>query len=176
MNNPHWTALPTETRDRVDELVLKDRRLHAVKVIREAAPEPVPGLYECLDVVAERYAALGQHFDRAPTAPLSLEALVAKVEALPHRPAAVEALWDGDTEGWFVRLLVVLDEPEPDHHLALVQHGNDLRLFNGAVPPWSEAQEAGAVGQALAERLGVPFHFASPDVPDDSAPRWRDLH
>ncbi|GGV05933.1 hypothetical protein GCM10010495_17420 [Kitasatospora herbaricolor] len=35
------------------------------------------------------------------------------------------------------------------------------------------APEASPVGQALAERLGVPFHVASPDLPDDSAPRWR---
>ncbi|MFE2916314.1 hypothetical protein [Kitasatospora indigofera] len=65
--------------------------------------------------------------------------------------------------------------PEPDHYLALVQHGNDLRLFDAAVPPWPEAQEASAVGQALAEPLGVPVHFASPELPDDSAPRRRDL-
>ncbi|MFJ3514049.1 MULTISPECIES: hypothetical protein [unclassified Streptomyces] len=29
------------------------------------------------------------------------------------------------------------------------------------------------VGGALAARLGVPFHFASPDDPDDEAPRWK---
>ncbi|QNE78227.1 hypothetical protein F0344_29740 [Streptomyces finlayi] len=28
-------------------------------------------------------------------------------------------------------------------------------------------------GKALAARLSVPFHFASPHTPDDSAPRWR---
>ncbi|MFI1071819.1 hypothetical protein [Streptomyces puniciscabiei] len=39
-----------------------------------------------------------------------------------------------------------------------------------------EAQELGSgaeAAQALAEHLGVPFHFASPDVPDDEAPRRR---
>jgi hypothetical protein len=29
------------------------------------------------------------------------------------------------------------------------------------------------VGRALAEQFGVPFHFASPDRPDDDALRWR---
>ncbi|MGW2745004.1 hypothetical protein [Streptomyces sp. NPDC001450] len=28
-------------------------------------------------------------------------------------------------------------------------------------------------GTALAAHLSVPFHFASPDTPDDQAPRWR---
>lgn len=35
-------------------------------------------------------------------------------------------------------------------------------------------QSAGAIGQALADRLALPFHFASPETPDDEAPRWRD--
>jgi hypothetical protein len=48
-----------------------------------------------------------------------------------------------------------------------------MRLFNGSVPPWPEAQEANTVGRALAEDLAVPFHFASPNEPDLDAPRWR---
>ncbi|MCX5213057.1 hypothetical protein OG689_27940 [Kitasatospora sp. NBC_00240] len=43
---------------------------------------------------------------------------------------------------------------------------------------WHAAQLAviGAdLGAALAERFGVPFHFGSPEVPDDSAPRWQEL-
>ncbi|WP_329494904.1 hypothetical protein [Kitasatospora herbaricolor] len=175
MINPAWEALPAQTRDHVDELVLKNLRIHAIKEIRDAAPAPVPGIHECLDMIVERYAALGQRFDRGPSAPLELETLAAEVRALPGRPAAVEAVWDGDTEGWFVRLLVVMDEPGGDHCLAIVSHGGDLRLFEGTVAPWPEAREASTVGPALAERFGVPFHFASPDVPDDSAPRWRDL-
>lgn len=35
------------------------------------------------------------------------------------------------------------------------------------------AVAAERAGQPLAEHLGVPFHFASPDKPDDEAPRWR---
>ena len=39
---------------------------------------------------------------------------------------------------------------------------------------WPEAEEANTVGQALAERFSLPFHFASPEEPDDTAPRWWD--
>ncbi|MFD7519288.1 hypothetical protein ACFV85_31300 [Streptomyces niveus] len=35
------------------------------------------------------------------------------------------------------------------------------------------ARAAGLPGRALAARLAVPFHFASPDTPDDAAPRRR---
>ncbi|MFJ3899941.1 hypothetical protein [Streptomyces sp. NPDC090025] len=39
----------------------------------------------------------------------------------------------------------------------------------------SPGAAAAVAGRALAERLGVPFHFASPEVPDDRLPRWREL-
>nr|WP_237417996.1 hypothetical protein [Actinomadura rayongensis] len=152
-----------------------DRKLRAVQVIREGVDGTSrPGLHECLALVAERYAVLGKRFHRSPTAPLDLDALTAKVQALPHRPAAIEAVWDGDSEGWFVLLLAITLDPRAEHHLAIVQHGTDLRLFNGTVPPWPEAEEATTVGRTLAERLGVPFHFASPQTPDNEAPRWWD--
>ena len=175
MQSRLWSTLAPELRDQVDALVTMDRKLHAVKAIRDGVDAASrPGLYECLDLVVERYAVLGKRFQRSPTAPLDLEVLAAKVQALPHRPAAIEAVWDGDSEGWFVLLLAITLDPRAEHHLALVQHGTDLRLFNGSVPPWPETEEASTVGQALAERLGVPFHFASAEKPDDEAPRWWD--
>lgn len=173
MNNPLWEALPAQVRAQVDDLVTKGNKLQAVKVIREALEEPRPGLYECMDLVAERFEDLGQRFTRSPTAPLDLDELMAKVRALPHAPAAIEALWDGDSEGWMVYLLAVTIEPRAEYHLAIIQHGTDLRLFNGEVPPWPEAQEASTIGRRLAERFGIPFHFASPEEPD-FAPRWWD--
>ncbi|MGW7529608.1 hypothetical protein [Streptomyces sp. NPDC054783] len=79
--------------------------------------------------------------------------------------AAIEAVWDGDTvHDWFVCLAAVLEDPDGEGHLATVyQHTDGPR-------PATAAAEA---GQALAHHLGIPFHFASPDVPDDEAPRWR---
>jgi hypothetical protein len=79
--------------------------------------------------------------------------------------AAVEAFWDGDTvHDWFVLLVAVLDAPEGESHLATVHHQPD-----GSEPGVAAAK----AGRALASHLGVPFHFVSPDVPDDEAPRWR---
>ncbi|MGW3915986.1 hypothetical protein ACWEBX_31330 [Streptomyces sp. NPDC005070] len=85
--------------------------------------------------------------------------------AFPGRIAAVEAPWDGDTvHGWFVVLVAVLDDPAGDGNLAIVHQRC------GGPLPGAAATEA---GRALADFLAVPFHFASPDVPDDEAPRWR---
>jgi hypothetical protein len=173
MENAIWDVLPAAVRAQVDELVRKDHRIHAIKVIRDACAEPRPGIHECLDVVADRYATLGQRLDRARTAPLDVASLTAKIHALPSRPAAIEAVWDGDTDGWFVELLATTAAPSASHHLGFIRLGTDLRIFNGQVPPWPEAEEAATVGRALAEHFAVPFHFASPDTPDDQAPRWK---
>ncbi|GAA3020277.1 hypothetical protein JCM13580A_63320 [Streptomyces drozdowiczii] len=53
-------------------------------------------------------------------------------------------------------------------HLETVYDRSD-----GTPPPDVVAAEA---DQALVDHLRVPFHFASPDVPDDNAPRWTTIH
>ena len=174
MDSPIWAMLSAAERSAVDGLIQRDHRLAAVARVREAfRAEARPGLYETLDVVAERYRELGQRFERRPTPPLDLTAIAEQVEALPGRTVAIEALWDGDTEGWCVDLMALTDAPAAEYRLATIRHGSDLRLFNGVVPPWPEAREAETVGRTLAEQFGVPFHFASPGQPDDEAPRWR---
>jgi hypothetical protein len=174
MDSPIWAELPPADRTAVDALVRLDHRIAAIKRLRDAFPVgSAPGLYEALDVVAERYRELGRRYERYPTPPLSLPALTDQVEALPGRTVAIEALWDGDSDGWCVDLTALTDHPAAEHRLATIRHGSDMRLFNGTVPPWPEAQEATTVGRALAEHLRVPFHFASPDQPDLDAPRWR---
>jgi hypothetical protein len=175
MTSDIWAALPAASRAAVDDLVRLDRRIMAIKEIRDGFPEGSrPGLYEALDVVAWRFGELGRRFEPGPTEPLDLADLATRAARLPGRPVAVEAMWDGDSFGWMVDLVLVTDDPDTEHHLATIRHGGDMRPLNGTVPPWPEAQEAQRAGGALAERLGVPFHFASPDEPDDEAPRWRD--
>lgn len=80
---------------------------------------------------------------------------------------AIEALWDGDTQGWFVDICAVFKlGPEFDSiRLHSLCRGGDIRLFNGQVPTWPEALEAARVGNQLATLLGVPFHFHRPIIP-----------
>ncbi|MEU6678816.1 hypothetical protein [Streptomyces sp. NPDC046853] len=163
--NGWWAFLEEQTRREVDANVLRDRRLMAVKAVWEALRPLGPGLREAEQVVHARYEFLGDRVRRRPPDPLDLPSLAARAAALPGEVAAVEALWDGDTvHDWFVLLVAVLDDPPEDGHLATVHHRP------GGPPPGTAAAEA---GRALADHLGVPFHFASPDTPDDQAPRWR---
>ncbi|MEU6887914.1 hypothetical protein ABZ918_22360 [Streptomyces viridosporus] len=160
-----WAYLEERTRREVDADVLRDRRMPAVRSVWEALRPLGLGLHEAERVVYARYEALGDRVQRTPPEPLDIPSLAARASAFPGRAAAVEALWDGDTvHGWFVLLVVVLDDPAGEGHLATVHH-----RF-GSSPPGAAAATA---GRALAGHLGVPFHFTFPDVPDDGVPRWR---
>jgi hypothetical protein len=170
MDSTLWAALPETVRQRIDGLIAQDRRIHAVAALREALPEPKPGLYDCLDTVAWRYRELGQRFELWPTPPLDVEQLTRTVRGLAGALVAIEASWDGDTFGWYVQLTAKLVAPSREHLLASVRHGGDARLFTGEVPPWPEAQEANAIGRTLADRLAVPFHPADPDAPSIDDP------
>jgi hypothetical protein len=60
--------------------------------------------------------------------------------------------------------------------LATVYRSAAERFLGGDVAtgrPYPSATAAERAGRALAGHLSVPFHFASPDTPDDQAPRWR---
>lgn len=173
MEHPLWDRIPADVRQRVDELLARQRKLQAITAIRDNVEDPRPHLYECMDLLVARCAELGEPWIR-PSEPLDIDRLAATVAALPHPPHAIEAYWDGDTSGWFVCLAAVSAPPPTERTLALIRFGGDIRLFNGEVPPWPEAQEATAVGTALADRLGIPFWFASPDEALDDAPRWWD--
>ncbi|MFF4243365.1 hypothetical protein ACFYY2_02690 [Streptomyces sp. NPDC001822] len=159
-----WAYLEERTRREVDTDVLSDLRLRAIRSVWRALRPLGLGLHEAELVVHARYTALGDQVQRTPPDPLDVPSLAARAAALPGRAAAVEALWDGDTvHDWFVLLVAILDGGDGEGHLATVYHRRGF-------PAGATAAEA---GRALAGHLGVPFHFASPDVPDDEAPRWR---
>ncbi|WP_106248265.1 hypothetical protein [Allonocardiopsis opalescens] len=154
-----WEALPGPDRDRIDALVRSGRRFEAVRTLRTASGAR---LGDCMDAVAGRYRALGVP-SAPPEPPEDTEALAERVRRLPGRAVRIETAWDGDTAGWFVLLLAVLADPPTAVVLARFRHGSDLRIFNGAVPPWPEAAAAGEAGRALADRLGLPFRPAGPE-------------
>jgi hypothetical protein len=162
-----WSYLDDDTREAVDANIESDRRFMAVKAVWEALRPIGLSLCEAEEVVHARYAALGDRVRHAQPDALDLPSLVARAAAHPGRVAAVEALWDGDTvHDWFVTLIAVLNDPSGEGNLATVYSRPDRPA------PGAAATEA---GQALAHHLNVPFHFPSPDLPDDNAPRWRPL-
>ncbi|MEU1228278.1 hypothetical protein [Streptomyces sp. NPDC005828] len=172
-----WGLLPEGIRGEVDGYVLQDRRLQAARAVQEACRARGLGLHEAELVVHARYLHHGDRIARTPLSPLDLESLAAKASGCPGPVAAIEAIWDGDTvHDWFVILLAVSTEPAGERQLATVhretavRHLGEARAAESRRPAAAAAEEA---GRALARHLSVPFHFASPDTPDDGAPRWR---
>lgn len=101
------------------------------------------------------------------------------VLALPRPPVAVQAWWDGDSEGWMVCIDAVhaYGQSFGSESIACLRGSDgDLRLFNGGVPPWPEAQIASEAGRLIESRLKIPFFFPSPEEPEEDCPRWWDRH
>lgn len=111
---------------------------------------------------------------------ITLEHLREKIQAAGAKVVAIEAQWDGDTGGWFLEMFAILDRASSHHPrydslwLCGLSEAGDIRLFEGAVPPWPEAAYATELGEALAAELGVPFYFPSPTIPEDQCARWWD--
>ena len=161
----------------LDALLADDAVPAALKLMMSAL-QPGPGLGEALDLVGQRKKKLGLP-NRKPSPPPDPEGLVAQLLALRPAPVAIEATWDGESVGFLVELEAILPAPSREHPRYTARHLHtfrdavgDWRVFVGAVPPWPEAGEAAELGTALANRLNIPFHFASPDRPDLDAPRW----
>ncbi|MBG0569356.1 hypothetical protein [Actinoplanes aureus] len=177
-----WNAIDPQLLERLDELLCTGRLIPAVILLRqEGGQQPPPGLYEAQDRLIERRAELDRQglLEPEPPPPTTAQ-LIEKAEAVTAPVLAVEAFWDGDTQGWFVVLVAIVRQPGKCHDcfdevtLTVLRHGGDIRLFTREVPPWPEAQQAIEQGQAIAQHFGVPFHFASPEKPDDDLPRWWD--
>lgn len=98
--------------------------------------------------------------------------MLALCRSLPGRPTVFEALWDGDTTGWFLELWLTTESPRARTRVASLRYGSDVRLFTGRVPPWPEAVVAGRVGEQLARTHGCALWVPSPDTPDCDAPRY----
>jgi hypothetical protein len=170
-----WELLPAGIREQVDGYVLQDAYMQAVRVVFTAGRALGLGLHDAEGVVHDRYAHHGDRVARTPDSPLDQESLAALAAGCPGRVVAIEAVWDGDTvHDWFVGLLALTADPTGEHRLATI-YWKTAERYLGA-----EADRAGGhpcaaaadhCGRALAARLSVPFHFASPDTPDEEA-RW----
>ncbi|GAA2123101.1 hypothetical protein GCM10009759_73970 [Kitasatospora saccharophila] len=160
-----WDALPAETRERVDGEVRAGRNVQAVKLLLDVDRgdrRAGVGIHQGMAILSARVARVGP-----PAAPPQDTAeLVRRATATGDRLLAVEAVWAGDTVRDRHVLLLAVGE-RGDHVLTAVDAGT-ARHHGSTV-----AAAADRIGRELAAALGLPFHFAGPDEPDDDAPRGR---
>jgi hypothetical protein len=112
--------------------------------------------------------------------------LVQRIKAVNGVPQVLEALWDGDTQGWFLRLTLyhrrrtwwfkeIIEQHLSKAYLGVISAGGDIRLFQGTVPPWPEATLAKELGRLAVEKYDLEFYFPS-EEPDDDCPAWDQQH
>jgi hypothetical protein len=68
------------------------------------------------------------------------------------------------------------DSSREEHAMATIYRSTAERYLGedgAAGQRHPSAAAAERAGRTLAAHLSVPFHFASPDTPDDEAPRWQ---
>ena len=103
------------------------------------------------------------------------DAVIAHADALSGRPVVLEALWDGDTQGWMLDLYLTLERGAGDRtreRIQTLRYGGDIRLFTGAVPPWPESEVAVQLGARLERELGCDLWFPCRGEPDDEGPAY----
>ena len=107
----------------------------------------------------------------------SLESLDRALLQISGMPKVLEALWDGDTQGWYLCVSVYAEKGlwpwkrTVCHALGTVALGGDIRLFNGSVPPWPEAELVKTFVQQTQAKYGLTLYLPS-EEPDDECPRW----
>ncbi|BAV06048.1 hypothetical protein SAMN05421788_106117 [Filimonas lacunae] len=108
-----------------------------------------------------------------------LEAEIAKV---PGKPAVLEVLWDGDSEGWFLYATLYSLQRKffrnkmLIHRLGVIRFNGDHSQFNGTTPDWPEAAYAVILGRQMAEKYDLTFYFPSEKEPEDNCPGWMQRH
>lgn len=115
-----WNALSPQLRDRIDGLLCARRLIAAVVLLRrEGGLQPPPGLYQAQDLLIERRAELDRRGlvepEPTPATTATTAQLIEKAAAITAPVVAVEALWDGDTQGWCVDLVAIVRRPGRHH-------------------------------------------------------------
>ncbi|GJF35006.1 hypothetical protein KNE206_77060 [Kitasatospora sp. NE20-6] len=173
-----WESLPVGIREEIDGYVLRDALMAAIRLVLDIGLVPHDiGAGTAQLIVGDRYEHYGDRIARDPLSPLDLDSLVCRAAGWAVPILAIEAIWDGDTvHDWFVILLAVTEDPEETKSVATVYWSTAEKYLGEAEAATylrPHAVAARRAGRALADHLKVPFHFASPDTPDDEAPRWR---
>jgi hypothetical protein len=158
--------LPADTLLALDESIRRFAFLDALVRVRDGGGPR--GIYDAEAVVEVRRRALGLPRYRAlPT----VETLIEQVRAIGQPPAAVEAYWDGDTNGWFPIVAVLARDVGGSCYRSIVALG--VRE-DGLAGTDDQTRRARALGEALARHFDVAFHFPAEAKPDDTVPRWSD--
>jgi hypothetical protein len=175
------TELSAEQWNVIDEDLLNHARIAAIKLFRDYTGASLRDAMNAIHIREQHLRS--QYPEQFPRPNNTPQDILERFRALTSRPSVIEALWDGDTAGWFLILSAIYEPVDPDrpeestYQLAVLRgDGGDIRLFNQEIPPWPEAETARTVGSIIEHDYHIPFYFPSPDYPEDDCPRWWQRH
>ena len=141
--------------DFVDEMLFLNRWLQAVMFVRGST---ACGLNDALDAVDSRKQALRIDFSSSAIARV---AAFASLDKIMEPIRVIEASWDADSLGWFIRLEAIAERPS-EQHPKYTQYGLcDIRGLDAQV------ERAVTLGEELAHTAHATFYLTSVEVDDE---------
>ncbi|SFM72930.1 hypothetical protein SAMN05428949_0590 [Chitinophaga sp. YR627] len=110
----------------------------------------------------------------------TFETVEQKINEIPGTPTVLEAIWDGDSDGWHLLLYLYTVATAPSaqadetHYLGQVVLPEGSPSFTG--DRWNECIVAEEIGNKAAKKYNLTFYFPSNMHPDDDCPSWPDKH
>jgi hypothetical protein len=99
-----------------------------------------------------------------------------RIQKLGWRPQFIEALWDGDTQGWFLNIAVSAKRDDGTFDKAFLWclrgGGGDFRLFAGTVPPYPEVAIGRHLLDEISKEYGIESYFPSEGTDDSYVYFW----
>ena len=161
--------LTPEQWQKIDALIIDDSMIAALSLYTEltnvSLKEAMDELYARRDSLQER------HLVALPTSSSLYETSVQRLDKINDKVVVIEGSWDGDSDGWFIRIAAIADHPSAFHpkfteySLCFVRDSQN------------KAKMAKEIGAELARHAKVDFYLTEDD-PDfsvfDYEKRWWD--
>lgn len=97
----------------------------------------------------------------------SFEILGEEIQKAKGKPRVLQALWDGDTSGWYLILSLYAENPSISGDLVWHYLGR-VHSYDGM----SKEAFAKELAAKAVKKYGLEFYFPSPDDADDACPDW----
>jgi len=103
-----------------------------------------------------------------------------EIKKVRGKPTVLEALWDGDTQGWYLLLFIykvsghLFLKKESRHFLGVVSVTDEMEDYVN--DKWTVAEFASYLGKKAKEKYNLVFYFPSEKDPDSDCPKWTERH